>query len=416
MKPLALLLAAAAFQPQIPRGYITEPGYSELPTRVIYKSYPVYRPDREPAGYMDWLKQQEPQVSFDPAKFQTRADWIHGGELVFNAPTSYGPVFFSATDLRDSAFYQQTGMPVAADGSIPFAAWVIRRKGEVELGSMGCNTCHTRVVPDGKVVPGAQGNNPGDREGARILRLAAQAGDPAKVLERARGFARQFEMTDLPDDPNRRARTMSLEELIAAGDAIPPGVTARSGTSMFVPPQIPDLIGVRDRQLLDHTGFLPHRSPTDMMRYVAIVTDVTAHRKIRYSDEQLYALALYLYSLEPPKNPNQFDATAARGLKVFEREGCARCHTPPLYTNNERIPAAEIGTDARYTTQTHKATGYYKVPSLKGLWYRGRLEHNGRAASLEEWFDPQRKAPGHRFGLNLSGEEKEALIAYLRTL
>ena len=49
------------------------------------------------------------------------------------------------------------------------------------------------------------------------------------------GFARQFEMPWLSDDPNQRARTMSLDELIAVGQAIPPGVTARSNTSMFVP-------------------------------------------------------------------------------------------------------------------------------------------------------------------------------------
>lgn len=53
----------------------------------------------------------------------------------------------------------------------------------------------------------------------------------------------------------------------------------------------------------------------------------------RYSDEQLYALALFLYSLKPPQNPNKFDALA-QGQKIFEREGCAGCHTPPLYTNN----------------------------------------------------------------------------------
>ncbi len=50
----------------------------------------------------------------------------------------------------------------------------------------------------------------------------------------------------------------------------------------------------------------------------------------RYSDEQLYALALYIYSLKPPSNPNEFDSFATRGQKVFEREGCPACHTPPL--------------------------------------------------------------------------------------
>jgi len=55
----------------------------------------------------------------------------------------------------------------------------------------------------------------------------------------------------------------------------------------------------------------------------------------RFSDEVLYALALYIYSLVPPPNPNRMNATAARGEKIFMREGCANCHTPPLYTNNK---------------------------------------------------------------------------------
>jgi hypothetical protein len=42
----------------------------------------------------------------------------------------------------------------------------------------------------------------------------------------------------------------------------------------------------------------------------------------RYSDEQLYTLALYVYSIESPSNPNKFDAIAARGQKVFGTEGC----------------------------------------------------------------------------------------------
>ena len=38
--------------------------------------------------------------------------------------------------------YEQTRMPVAKDGTIPFARWVVRKKGEGEMGSMGCATCH----------------------------------------------------------------------------------------------------------------------------------------------------------------------------------------------------------------------------------------------------------------------------------
>ena len=59
----------------------------------------------------------------------------------------------------------------------------------------------------------------------------------------------------------------------------------------------------------------------------------------RYSDEELYALALYLNSLQPPPKPNKSSAVSRRGENVFEREGCAACHTPPLYTNNKLTPA-----------------------------------------------------------------------------
>jgi hypothetical protein len=38
----------------------------------------------------------------------------------------------------------------------------------------------------------------------------------------------------------------------------------------------------------------------------------------RYSDEQLYALALCIYSLQPPPNPNKFDALAQQGQKLLQ--------------------------------------------------------------------------------------------------
>src|SRR5262249_48600472 len=31
-----------------------------------------------------------------------------------------------------------------------------------------------------------------------------------------------------------------------------------------------------------------------------------------------------------------------------------------------------------------------KVPSLKGVWYRGMFPHDGSCATLEDWFDPNR--------------------------
>jgi len=93
-----------------------------------------------------------------------------------------------------------------------------------------------------------------------------------------------------------------------------------------------------------------------------------------------------------------------------------------------------VGTDPGGAMLTRKGTGYYKVPSLKGVWYRSRLLHDGSLAALEEMFDPARLRPdfepagwnpvgvkrravvGHEFGLKLSLQERAQLIAFLRTL
>ena len=143
MKTMALLLAVSTFSPNIPRTWkasdvsalevplanpmyspihISEEVYYRLPVRVIYKSYPVYRPGREPAGYMEWLRSQAPQVAFEASNLKTRDDWIAAGARVFNTPTSYNPVFFGATELRDPGFYARAGMPIADDGTIPAPA------------------------------------------------------------------------------------------------------------------------------------------------------------------------------------------------------------------------------------------------------------------------------------------------------
>ncbi|MEK7728652.1 MAG: hypothetical protein AAB354_09585 [candidate division KSB1 bacterium] len=100
-------------------------------------------------------------------------------------------------------------------------------------------------------------------------------------------------------------------------------------------------------------------------------------------------------------NPNKFDTLAARGQKKFEREG---------------------------------GTGYYKVPSLRHVWARVPLEPIGSVATLEDWFEPERTendcvptgfrghgvkiraVEGHPFGLALSDEDRQALIAFLKTL
>jgi hypothetical protein len=465
MRTFEIPLANAAMSPK----YVPADYYYRIPVRPIYKSYPIYHPDREPRGYLAKLATLEPQIVFDASKLESDADWIRAGEMVFDAPIEFLSGEELNTLVRTRSWYANNRVLVTKDGVFPNMRYVVREKGKVEVGILACGQCHTRVMPNGTSLKGAQGNFPDDRSFAYETRLAyRKAKDRDAVLKNFRAFLRRSYATPwLEPDPISRAEQMSLEQLLPALEAITPGVCARQGTSIFSPARIPDLIGLRDRRYFDASGHVRHRSIADLMRYAAVNQggDMLStygnfrpvgelpdpSKESRYSDEQLYALARYLYSLEPPPNPNRFGALAARGQKVFEREGCVACHTPPLYTNNRLTPAAgfdvpdelpegvdvvpiSVGTDTDLTLRSRRGTGYYKVPSLRGLWYRGPLGHGGAVASLEDWFDPRRvrddyvptgfrgagvrrrAVPGHPFGLNLSSADRRALIAFLRTL
>jgi len=462
---LEIPLADPASSPK----HISADYYYRIPVRPVYKSYPIYAPGKGPRGYLERLSKLEPQITFDASKLRTEQDWIKAGEIVFDAPIEFVSSGMLFSQVRDPTWYQKNGVLIGKDGTFPNMRYVVRKKGKVEVGILSCAMCHTRVMPDGGTIKGAQGNFPDDRTFGYESRLeAARARDKAEALKGLRDFMRRtYAAPWLDNDPNAQPQRMTVDEIASVMEAIPPGVCARQGSSAFFPPRIPDLIGVRDRRHLDASGLVRHRTIADLMRYAALNQGADAlslyggfrptgelpepATQSRYSDEQLYALALYVYSLKPPPNPNRFDARAARGKEVFEREGCAGCHTPPLYTNNKLTPGdgfkvpeehrkkydilgMSVGTDPNLTMKTRRGTGYYKVPSLRGLWYRGPFGHGGWVATLEEWFDARRlrddyeptgfkgygvktrAVKGHEFGLDLSDADERALIAFLKTL
>ena len=449
--------------------HVSRDYYYAMPERVLYKSYPIYEPSREPQGYLDTLRAMEPEVVFDRSRLVTEADWIAAGREVFELPSAYNGPIVTMRMVRDPAWYQQQRVPLTSGGIMPFARYVVRQKGRVDVGNTSCAMCHTRVMPDGTAVAGAQGNFPFEAVTATTL---TDAPPPVtKMLFRV-----------LVGTPWIRATTERLDAMTTAQfqealAGVPAGVIVRQGTSLFAPPAIPDLIGIRDRRYLDKSGLGRHRGIADLMRYAAMnqLLDVNgnyggfvpnamdsrtvpppgkgflAGSNSRYSDAQLYALGLFIYSMTPPANPHPLDERARRGQQIFSKSGCARCHTPPLYTSNQLVPAdgftppadhyqrydildVRVGTDPALTMTTRRGTGYYKIPSLKGVWYRGPFEHSGSVATLEDWFNPARlrddyvptgfigfgvktrAVKGHPFGLSLSADDRAALIAFLKTL
>ncbi len=457
----------------LPPSFVSEAEYYAAPVDNL-RTYPVYHPDREPPGYREALVRSGPKPLIEPETLRTQADWIAAGRRVFleldtaSSRSDDPRVLEHFTSASSIDRYRDAGHDaMSADGILLDYRWVIENDGKLKLSFSSCAGCHTRLMPDGSLLEGAPCNfDISDAPAVEVL-LANIAIAPR--LSSAEDFYLQYGVPWLADDPHARFRTLEAAELdafFAQDDGAPPGTMfARFNGSPLFETRMADLRGVRERKYLDATGTHLNRGPADIARYGILVefaesTDFGPHHmlpsdvpkvRVRPPDEAMYALALYLESLDVPQSPHPRDAWAERGERVFEAEECADCHPPPLYTNNQLVPATgfeppstpdarfdistrRVDTDGGLALSTRKGTGYYRVPSLRGLWYRGLYGHSGSVASLEDWFDParlrddyvatgwrgpgvkQRAVPGHEFGLDLSADDKRALIAFLRTL
>src|SRR5262245_5035961 len=78
LKDWATPVAALGVRP----GHYTSADYYKVPADNT-RTYPVYHPDSEPAGYWDWLQKQKPEPLVDSAKIKTKDDWIAAGERAF---------------------------------------------------------------------------------------------------------------------------------------------------------------------------------------------------------------------------------------------------------------------------------------------------------------------------------------------
>lgn len=248
MAGLEISLSDPASSPKhIPADY-----YYRIPVRPIYKSYPAYAPGKEPPEYIERLSKLEPEIIFDASKLRTEQDWIKAGELVFDAPIATGRlsalVPIRELYLREPKWYEKTRAPVAKDGTLPFYRYVISEKGKIEIGILSCAMCHTRVMPDGSIVKGAQGNFPFGRAFGYDYRADDKVED-ARILERF-----LYTVPGGESKPENQFAKMSVEDIASAQEALPPGVMARHRSSPSYPVQVPDLIGVKERRYLDRTG------------------------------------------------------------------------------------------------------------------------------------------------------------------
>ncbi len=185
---------------------------------------------------------------------------------------------------------------------------------------------------------------------------------------------------------------------------------------------------VDNRSLEDLAGTEPFKwngGNPDMPTECGPRTEKYFFRSQSFGDRELTDLVTFVYSL--PYRPNRYrpangELTPAqeRGKAIFERtiykngkpipqtNQCAYCHSGPKYTNQKQL---DVGTG--------KATDrspVIDVPQLSNVAYSAPYLHDGSARSLEEIWTVFNPKDTHGVSNDLTKDELNDLIEYLKTL
>jgi cytochrome c2 len=194
--------------------------------------------------------------------------------------------------------------------------------------------------------------------------------------------------------------------------------------------------------------------------------------------ESLNRMRDWIMELQPPKYPYAINQElVARGSEIY-RQSCASCHAVGGENTGKVVPLEVVGTDRHrldmwtqaaataynnyqadynWGFKNFRKTNGYVSPPLDGLWLRAPYLHNGSVPTLAELLEPPDKRPklfwrgydvydqekigfissgaeaeqfgsrydtslpgnsneGHLWGIDLSPDEKRALIEFLKTL
>ncbi|MFV2066550.1 MAG: multiheme c-type cytochrome [Pirellulales bacterium] len=193
----------------------------------------------------------------------------------------------------------------------------------------------------------------------------------------------------------------------------------------------PDGLGVNPvdnrtlRGILDTAPFKWEGTNPSLQRQCGPRLAVFFTRIQPFTPEQLSALDEYICTIARPPNrhrPLGAELTEAqrRGKTVFERthandgrlipkeNRCITCHFPPLYTNRTRV---DVGSQMELDRGSH-----FDVPHLSNIYDTAPYMHNGIAHTLEEIWTRYNPYDTHGVTNDLTKDQLNDLIEYLKTL
>jgi YVTN family beta-propeller protein len=133
-----------------------------------------------------------------------------------------------------------------------------------------------------------------------------------------------------------------------------------------------------------------------------------------FNHDQLEDLVGFLKSIPLPPNRHlaadgQLTLVQERGKEIFFKKNCDTCHTPE--THYTAKISTDVGTASKYDT-----SGLFDIPQLDRVYERPPYLHNGEALSLEEIWTKYNASDKHGVTSDMSKEQLNDLIEYLKTL
>jgi YVTN family beta-propeller protein len=185
---------------------------------------------------------------------------------------------------------------------------------------------------------------------------------------------------------------------------------------------------VDNRSIEDLSGTQPFKwngGNPDLPTECGPRTEKYFYRSQSYDQEELTDLVTYIFSV--PYRPNRYraangelTASQERGKSIFERiqykdgrpipeaNQCAYCHSGPKFTNQTQV---DVGSG-----KPTDRSPLIDVPQLPNVAYSAPYLHDGSARSLEEIWTVFNPKDTHGVTNDLTKDELNDLIEYLRTL
>lgn len=358
-------------------------GWDTLPEwnpRVV----PIDRARAEALARGDAIEVPAEAARFFEGEAPTRwAEWVALGRRVFHElPLRTEPYWTDA--LRDPALAARLGVARAPDGSVPGLVLVRDVDGVSRVG-ITCALCHAAPAHEGDAFVDGRARRSLDYGLARI--------ELARSLGRTLSPEAEARFTSWG-----RGRADVLEELSE------------------VPIAIPDLYGLRHLRWLTQGATLRHVTPLALAVRQETQYVQANHLRTRPPRVLVWALVTFLYSIEPPPRARASSDPDAvlRGRALFDAT-CRECHDGPAWSGDPTA-LARIDTHPELARGHARGTGSYRPAPLLRVREAAPYLHDGSVADLEQLLSPAREAPGHRFGTELSSEERASLLAFLDTL